>query len=168
MKIITPSLIILGFFGLGFAVFKSTTPTECATILKNDTIFVLTGDVRRIPFGLRKLREHPGTSMYIIGAGGYLGEKSPRIRVESDSKSTYQNALAIKKIADRNGLNRIVLVTTVDHFNRARFLVNGELNDTEIVPCPVRLDGMPTHKRLQRWLTEYIKYIGTLVGIKES
>jgi uncharacterized SAM-binding protein YcdF (DUF218 family) len=153
---------------MGGAIFKSTAPTRCSTILQNDTIFVLTGDARRIPFAMRKMRQYPKANMYVIGAGGAKGYTSDRIIVESDSKSTYQNALAIKQISDKLGLNRIVLVTTVDHYNRAKFLIHKELPDVEIVACPVPLSGMPVSKRLERWETEYIKYIGTMIGIKES
>lgn len=165
MKLIPTSFLLLGFFAMGFAVFKSTAPTRCATILPNDTIFVLTGDSRRIPFAMRKVRQYPNAKLYVIGAGGY---ENDRAIVESDSKSTYQNARAIKKIADENGLNRLVLITTVDHFNRARLLIRGELPDVDIVACPVQLTGMDVPKRLERWITEYIKYAGTLIGIKES
>jgi uncharacterized SAM-binding protein YcdF (DUF218 family) len=106
--------------------------------------------------------------MYIIGAGASSNYKSDRVIIESDSKSTYQNALAIKRIADVQGLDRIVLLTTVDHFNRAKYLVRSELPDIEIVACPAPLTGMPVAKRLERWTTEYIKYVGTLIGFKES
>jgi uncharacterized SAM-binding protein YcdF (DUF218 family) len=168
MKILTPSLLVLSLFVLGGAVFKSTAPTRCSTILPGDSIFVLTGDARRIPFAMRQLRKHPKTIVYIIGAGASGAHTSDRVIIESDSKSTYQNALAIKRIADRRGLDRIVLVTTVDHFNRARYLLRHELPSVEIAACPAQLTGMPVTKRLERWTTEYIKYIGTLVGIRES
>ncbi len=168
MKLLTPSLLILCLFVMGGAIFKSTTPTRCATILQNDSIFVLTGDVRRIPFAMRKMTKYPAAKMYVIGVGGGGSFDSARVISESDSRSTYQNALAIKRIADEKGLNRIVLITTVDHYNRASYLVHHELPDVEIVPCPAPLDGMPASKRLERWLTEYIKYIGTMVGIRES
>lgn len=168
MKIFTPSLLILSMFVLGGAIFKSTAPTRCSTILPDDCLFVLTGDARRIPYASRQVRKYPNTTMYIIGAGTTASNTSSRVVVESDSKSTYQNALAIKQIADDQGLDRIVLVTTVDHFNRAKYLVRKELPNVEIAPCPVPLTGMPVSKRLERWATEYVKYIGTLFGIKES
>lgn len=138
--------------------------------MPEDTIFVLTGDARRIPFAVRKLRQNPKTNMYIIGVGGDgSGINMPaRVKIESKSKSTYQNALAIKKISEKQGLDRIVLITTVDHFNRAKYLIKGEMPDVEIAPCPVPLTNMSLDKQLERWLTEYIKYIGTLIGIKES
>ncbi len=168
MRLLTPSLLVLALFVLGGAIFKSTAPTRCATILPDDSIFVLTGDARRIPFATRKIRKYPRATMYIIGAGATSTYKSDRVIIESDSKNTYQNALAIKRIADEQGLDRIVLVTTVDHFNRAKYLVRHELPNIEIAACPAPLTGMDVAKRLERWTTEYVKYIGTLVGIRES
>ena len=169
MKIISPSFLMLACFLLGGLVFKSTTPRECATILPNDSIFVLTGDARRIPFAMRILREHPQTNLYIIGAGAPGAIKTAHhVTIESDSKSTYQNAIAIRGIAQTTGLDRIVIITTEDHMNRAQYLIRHELPDVEVVPCPVRLTDMPATKRLERWTTEYIKYIVTMFGIKEG
>lgn len=168
MRLISPSLLIITMFVLGGVIFKTTTPSHCGTILSNDNIFVLTGDSRRIPFAIRKISKNPETKLYIIGAGSNGNYNNPRIYVESESKTTLQNALAIKRIVDINGMNRIVLITTVDHFNRAKYLIRSELPDIEIAACPVSLNNMPAPKRLERWTVEYIKYIGTLIGIKES
>lgn len=168
MKILTPSLLVFSFFVLGGAIFKTTAPTGCATILPYDSVFVLTGDDRRIPFAKRKIRRHPNAELFIIGAGAPVNKTSKRTTIESDSKSTYQNALAIKKIVDDNGLDRIVLVTSIDHFNRAKYLIRHELPNIEIAACPAPLTGLPVSKRLERWTTEYVKYIGTLLGIRES
>ncbi len=168
MKFFNPSLLILCLFVLGGAIFKSTAPTRCSTILPNDSIFVLTGDARRIPFALRQMRNYPNADIYIIGAGA-KGIKMPaKVVVESNSKTTYQNAMAIKRIVEQKGLDRIVLITTVDHFNRAKYLIRTELPDIDIAPCPVPLNGMEPSKRLERWTTEYVKYMGTLIGIRES
>lgn len=169
MKFLNPSLLILSCFVLGGMIFKSTAPTRCATLFPNDSLFVLTGDGRRIPFAMRQLRKYPNADLYIIGAGAPNSIKPARhITIESESKSTYQNATAIKKIVDANGLDRIVLITTVDHFNRAKYLLRQELPTIEITACPVPLTGMPVVRRIERWTTEYIKYIGTIMGIKES
>lgn len=168
-KILTPSFVIFACFILGGMIFKSVAPIQCGTIYPNDSIFVLTGDERRIPFAMRKMREFPNADLYIIGAGaqGKIDVSRPAI-IESESKSTYQNALAIKDIATRRGLDRLVVITTEDHMNRARYLIRSELPQTEIVACPATLYGMPPGKRLERWATEYIKYIVTMFGIKES
>ncbi len=169
MKLLTPSLLVLTCFVVGGMVFKSMAPRKCATILPDDTIFVLTGDMRRIPFAMRQLRKYPGADLYIIGAGAEGSfEMTRRVTIESDSKSTYQNALAIKEIAQRTGLDRVVIITTEDHMNRAKYLIEHELPYSEIVACPVPLTDMPVAKRLERWAIEYIKYIVTLFGIKEG
>lgn len=169
MKFLTPSFFLLGCFVLGGIIFKESTPRECGAIMPDDTIFVLTGDARRIPFAMRQLRKYPDADLYIIGAGANGSfEMAQRVSIESDSKSTYQNARAIKKIAERSGLDRIVIITTEDHMNRARYLVRGEMPDIRVIACPVHLAGMPAAKRLERWTTEYIKYIVTMIGIKES
>ena len=69
---------------------------------------------------------------------------------------------------EKTGLDRIVIVTTEDHINRAEYLVRHELPETEIIMCPATLYGMPAARRLERWTTEYIKYIVTMFGIKEG
>ena len=169
MRIFTPSFLIVACFVIGGMMFKSMAPTQCGTILPDDTIFVLTGDERRIPFAMRQLRKYPDADLYIIGAGapGAI-ETTKHVSIESESKSTYQNARAIRDIAKKRDLKRLVIITTEDHMNRAKYLVQSELPDTEIIACPAILTGMPPAKRLERWTTEYIKYIVTMLGIKES
>ena len=168
-NLLTPSFVFLSCFVIGGMFFKSSTPKFCGKIHNNDSIFVLTGDERRIPFAIRKMQEYPNADLYIIGVGAPNAVQLDRPAIiESKSKSTYQNALAIKKIASEKQLNRIVIITTEDHINRAKYLIHGELPDTEIITCPATLIGMPPAKRLERWTTEYIKYIVTLIGIKES
>ena len=155
---------------MGGMVFKSSAPRTCGEIMPNDTIFVLTGDVRRIPFAMRTVAQYSDTNVYIIGAGAQtnLFDLARPVNVESNSKSTYQNALAIKNIVQEKDLKRIVIVTTEDHMNRAEYLIRHELPNTEIITCPATLYGMPVSRRIERWATEYIKYIVTLVGIKEG
>ena len=170
MKFLTPSFLLLGLFVIGGMVFKSSAPRVCDEIMADDTLFVLTGDVRRIPFAMRTVAQYPDTDVYIIGAGAQtnLFDLARPVTIESESKSTYQNALAIKHIVEKTGLDRIVIVTTEDHINRAEYLIRHELPDTEIVTCPATLYGMPAARRLERWTTEYIKYIVTMFGIKEG
>lgn len=170
MKFLTPSFVALGLFVIGGMLFKSYAPHSCGEIMPDDALFVLTGDVRRIPFAMRMVRQYPATDVYVIGAGAAdaAADAAHPVLIESESKSTYQNAMAIRKIVDQTGLDRIVLVTTEDHMNRAEYLVRHELPETEIVVCPATLYGMPATKRLERWTTEYIKYLVTLIGIKEG
>lgn len=148
--------------------FKSMTPPRCESLLENDNIFVLTGDARRIPYAMKKLDTLEYGNLYIIGAGATEIPDREHIQIESLSKSTYQNALAIKHIVETQNISRIVIVTTEDHMNRALYLLRNELPDTDIVACPASLVEMSTPNRLKRWTIEYIKYIVTLFGIKEG
>ena len=160
---------MLGLFVVGGIAFKLTTPNDCDFILSNDSIFVLTGDFRRIPFAERQVEKYPDADLYIIGVGADSGHiNSDRATIESESKSTYQNARAIRKLVEKSGLDRIVLITTEDHIRRAKHLVHHELPYTTIVACPVALSEMPPARRLERWVIEYVKYLVTLVGIRES
>lgn len=169
MKIITPSFLILGFFVLGGMMFKLTSPLNCGPILPNDNIFVLTGDERRVPFALRQIEKYPTTKMHIIGVGGHKFDiNGKHVTMETKSKSTYQNALAIEKIVHQKHLHRIVVVTTEEHMKRATHLIHLETPDTELVMCSAPLTGMPASQRLQRWTVEYVKYLATLFGIKEG
>lgn len=169
MKIFTPSFLILGCFVFGGMIFKLTSPLSCGPILPNDNIFVLTGDARRIPYALQQTKQYPMAKIHIIGVGGHKFEPGDRhIIMETQSKSTYQNALAIKKIVEQKNLSRIVIVTTEEHMKRATHLIHHETPSTEIVTCSAPLTGMSAPLRLQRWTIEYLKYIATVFGIKEG
>lgn len=172
MKILKPSLIILAAIFAGGIVFRIATPNDCARISKDDGIFVLTGDVRRIPFAVKLLDGFPNRRLYIIGAGApALGDMVPeslipQIELESESKNTYQNALALKRIAALKNFRHIAIITTEDHMNRAMLLIRKELPDVDIVACPVALRKMSAADRAARWTFEYFKYVGTLIGFK--
>ena len=169
MKYIPASLVLIFCFVFGGIMFKSMTPPRCEALNQDDTIFVLTGDVRRIPYALKKLESLQYGNLYVIGAGTITSIPNHiHVNVESSSKSTYQNAKAIRNIVQEQDLNRIVIVTTEDHMNRALYLVRTTLPETDIIACPASLTGMPTSLRVKRWTIEYIKYIVTMLGIKES
>lgn len=169
MKYIPVSLVLIFCFVFGGIMFKSMTPLRCQSLQQDDSIFVLTGDARRIPYALKKLDSLQYGNLYVIGAGAVTAiPNHTHINIESASKSTYQNTLAIKKIVKEQNLDRIVIVTTEDHMNRTLYLLRTNLPDTDIIACPASLTGMPASARVQRWTIEYIKYIVTLFGIKES
>lgn len=169
MKLIMPSLLIASCFVLGGLLFKSSVSYDCSLIHSQDSVFVLTGDYRRIPFAMRQLKKYPNLNIYIIGAGAEsFYNPSKKVKIESESKSTYQNAKAIRHIVKNKNLDRIVIITTEDHINRAKYLIQQELPSVNIISCPVPLYGMSTTKRLERWTIEYIKYIVTMFGIKEG
>lgn len=168
IKYIPVSLVLIFCFIFGGIMFKSMTPPRCESLMQDDNIFVLTGDARRIPYALKKLDDLQYGNLYIIGAGAENITDRPHVNIESESKSTYQNALAIKHIVKIKNLSRVVIVTTEDHMNRALYLLRDEIPDTDIIACPASLTGMNTAERLKRWTIEYIKYIVTLLGIKEG
>ena len=174
MKFLTPSLLIILLFILGGVWFKSAAPVRCPTLAADAKIFVLTGDARRIPFATRFLDGYPDRHLFIVGAGTYdlspmISENLRRqITTESESKTTYENAFAIREIANSQNFRRLVLITTADHMNRSNLLIRRQLPDVKIITCPVPLYGMPASKRLERWGWEYIKYLGTLVGIEQK
>jgi hypothetical protein len=159
---ILPALLFVG----GFIAFKMVTP-ECGLIPDDAQMFVLTGDARRIPFAIQKLENHPHRKLHVIGAGApkLETEFSARIEIENQSKSTYENAVAINHIARKKLLREIVVITTVDHINRAVFLIKKKAPYVKVIACGVPLTKMPATKQLNRWLEEYIKFLGTLIGI---
>lgn len=172
MKLLTPSLAILILLAGGAVTFKTRTPDKCASVRNDDTLFVLTGDSRRIPYAMKLLENHPDRNLKIIGVGGHEywalipKDLQPQIELETNSKTTYENARAVRKIVHNKNLSRIVLVTTEDHMNRSMLLIERQLPDTNIIPCPVKLEKMSPHERLVRWGTEYLKYIATLFGLE--
>jgi len=160
-------MLPITLFAAGLFVFKESTPNDCEMIRTDAHIFVLTGDARRIPFAIEKLADYPRRRLYIIGAGTpTLDTKfQSQIEIESESKTTYENAVAIKYIARRKLLTRIVIITTIDHVNRAMFLVKKQIPYAKISACPVPLTKMPAPKRLERWVEEYVKFLGSLIGL---
>ena len=169
-----PYLLILFLFVAGGVFFKLSAPRVCPPLSRSENIFVLTGDVRRIPYGIGLLENRPLRRMYIVGVGGHnfsaMIPKAQRgkVHLETESRSTYENALAIRSIAGAQNIKKFALVTTADHMNRAMLLVRRRMPNAEIIACPVPLHGMPAPKRLERWGTEYLKYIGTVIGIESK
>ena len=92
IKYIPVSLVLIFCFIFGGIMFKSMTPPRCESLMQDDNIFVLTGDARRIPYALKKLDDLQYGNLYIIGAGAENITDRPHVNIESESKSTYQNA----------------------------------------------------------------------------
>ncbi|MDR2269178.1 MAG: YdcF family protein [Rickettsiales bacterium] len=164
--LLNPLLLPAMIFSGGFVAFKLATP-KCDPIPNNAHMFVLTGDARRIPFALEQLENHPKRRLYIIGAGTpALDTKfAQRIEIENQSKTTSENAVAIRHIVLAKMLSEIVVITTMDHINRSLFLIKKKMPHVKINACGVPLTKMPATKRLERWLEEYVKFIGTIIGI---
>ncbi|MDR1207531.1 MAG: YdcF family protein [Rickettsiales bacterium] len=174
LKLLRPSFLILVAFVAGGAWFKASAPKSCPALGTDAKIFVLTGDVRRIPFATKLLYDFPDRRLYIVGVGTHnfspmISEEIQRqIDIEKDSKTTSENAIAIAEIVHAQGFKKIVLVTTADHMMRSKLLIRRRLPDTKITSCPVQLHGMPAPRRLERWGMEYLKYLGTLIGLESK
>lgn len=110
--------------------------------------------------------------LYIIGAGApdlsdIIPERfMPQITSETASTSTHENAIAIKNITSARGITDLVLITTEDHILRATLLLHRQIPNAHITACPVPLRGMPAPHRAVRWGLEYIKYLGSLIGVE--
>jgi len=174
VKLLTPSLLILLVIAAGAVAFKLATPNNCARVRGDDTLFVLTGDIRRIPYAMNLLENHADRKLQIIGVGGHEyaalipTEVKSRVHIEIDSKSTFENALAVRKIAREKNLKRIIVVTTEDHMNRSLLLIKRQMPKATVIPCPVRLQKMPPSERLSRWGLEYLKYVATILGFEKK
>ena len=87
IKYIPLSLVLICCFIFGGIMFKSVTPPRCESLMQNDTIFVLTGDERRIPYALKKLDDLQYGKLYIIGAGVNKISNHEHVSIETESKS---------------------------------------------------------------------------------
>jgi hypothetical protein len=166
--LMNPYIMAAAVFVAGGAIFKLAAPV-CGNIPVDARMFVLTGDSRRIPFALGKLDGYPKRILYVIGAGTPSLDTAfaKQIEIESSSKSTFENAAAIRRIVRENMMTSITVITTADHINRATFLIRRQIPHVNINVCPVPLNGMPAAKRLERWAAEYVKFIGTLFGVSQ-
>jgi len=170
--IILKPYIFIPFLFIAFGVwFKSSAPSYCPWLSTSEQIFVLTGDARRIPFAMEKLDGFPARTLFVIGTvPDYMNHVPEQFRaqtrIEYHSRTTQENAIAIGQIVRENNLRRITIVTTEDHIPRAMMLMRRHAPNTEIIACPVPLSNMDAARQLDRWLNEYIKWLGTSIGIE--
>jgi uncharacterized SAM-binding protein YcdF (DUF218 family) len=129
---------------------------------EKEAIVVLTGDQERIPRAIELLRYRDSPFLLISGTAKGVTLKElvnqqgdaakdihlvwERIKIESWSGSTLENAQESAKIITAQGMNRIVLVTSDYHMGRAMRAFRQELPDMEIfsyaVSHPVRFRTM--------------------------
>lgn len=97
-----------------------------------DAIVVLTGGRGRTSEGLSQLRKGRGGVLILSGVHQdsdldsiFLNTvnrvERDRIVLEKRSRSTYENAVEVKKIMDERGLGSMVLITSGYHIKRAHF-----------------------------------------------
>jgi uncharacterized SAM-binding protein YcdF (DUF218 family) len=77
--------------------------------------------------------ETPAEEMALIMK--MLGVPEAAIRLEKESRNTYENALFSKRLLEKQDIERIILVTSAMHMPRALRLF--EAQGLEVVPAPV-------------------------------
>ncbi len=114
-----------------------------------DAIVVLTGGKGRVERGLEFLRNGVSPTLILSGVneaadldsifldGLYPGERD-NIILEKASKSTYENALQVRRLATEKGYSSVVLVTSAYHMKRAYFIFRRVMpDDVRIAPHSV-------------------------------
>lgn len=151
--------------------------------LPREVIVVLTGDRRRIPKALELLRLRPTPVLVISGAGTLslkevvnqqgdsavnIHEIWKKIRLESISSSTIENAQETGKILRPLAPKQVVLVTSEYHMVRALEIFKKVLPEYEYYDYPVHSDvshllnfQFSTRSLNGLWYlsVEYIKYL---------
>ncbi|MEE9615344.1 MAG: YdcF family protein [Thermodesulfobacteriota bacterium] len=111
-------------------------------------IVVLTGGTGRVEAGLDLLRKRLGGVLILSGVNreadldsifmGRLGERERlRVVLEKKSRSTYENAVEIKKFMTERNLNSLILVTSIYHMKRASYIFK------RIMPTDVLMETYP-------------------------
>ena len=126
---------------------------------KKEAIVVLTGDRGRIPRAIELLRERGTPLLLVSGAGrrvtkrdlinqqgdaaAFIHETWERIEMESESGTTVENALESGKILAKNGIHRVILVTSDYHMPRALKVFQIVKGEFEYFPYPVASEIYP-------------------------
>ncbi|MCL2629876.1 MAG: YdcF family protein [Alphaproteobacteria bacterium] len=158
------SLLILTVF-ISALVFMRSVP-ECREV-KSKNIVVVTGDRNRIPRAVEMARKNPGSRVLISGAGSQdlRLPKDIKVEIESDSGTTFENSLAIRDWVLKNGFHDIAIITSDYHMWRTLLLTRRQLPFTEIETCAVPSPNFTRRQRIELWITEFGKYISTLIGV---
>jgi hypothetical protein len=164
-----PGLMILLAVFVGALVFYNSVP-KCNRV-RSDNIVVVTGDARRIPHAVNLLRRHKNGRMLVSGAGSHdLRSIIPsdlvgKVDVETKATTTFDNSIEIRDWVLSNGIKDIALVTSDYHIWRTLFLVKKQLPNTRIEICPIDSRNLNQHKRTNLWISEFFKYMMTVIGI---
>ncbi|MGI9399632.1 MAG: YdcF family protein [Rhizobiaceae bacterium] len=176
---------------VGFLYFASEIDRLAAVtdITEADGIVVLTGDGDRIYTGLELLRQGKGERLLISG----VHEKTSKtilqkitgaradlfdccVDIDRAALDTVGNAKQASSWVERNGFDRIILVTSDYHMPRSMIEFSRRLGDAEIIPFAVtgeaeQQDNAPwTERRWQLVSGEFFKYIVSRMrlGVREK
>ncbi len=139
-----------------------------------DAIVVLTGGRGRTAEGLSLLRKGKGELLILSGVHAdadldsiYLNQvnlvERPSIVLEKFSKSTYENALEVRRIMEERGLKSMVLITSGYHIKRAHYTFSKVMPGIRIEPYSVstsnfEIDSWYGGKGLGLLAAEFLKY----------
>lgn len=157
-------------------------PTETP---KNSAIVVLAGGKFRIEAALSLYEAGIGDELFIIGAGKRANahalarvnapelldkipeERFSRIQVETESRNTFENAFAVKKLLQQKpDVKSIILITSSYHMRRAQFILENQLpTGVKVVPFTSPNESVDRSNWWHSWLgiqltvREYIKFL---------
>lgn len=139
LPIIIAALIVIASISSSFLDFASSLAQEAAGgglraySGRTDAIVVLTGGRGRVDKGLNLLKK--GNSGLLILSGVNIdadldaifqraieGRDRENIMLEKTSRSTYENAVEVRKIMKERGLKTMVLITSWYHMKRALYI----------------------------------------------
>ncbi|WKZ31653.1 MAG: YdcF family protein [Thermodesulfobacteriota bacterium] len=139
-----------------------------------DAIVVLTGGRGRTAEGLSLLRQGKGAVLILSGVHAdadldsiYLNQvnlvERPSIVLEKFSKSTYENALEVRRIMEERGFKSMVLITSGYHIKRAHYTFARIMPDVRIEPYSVstanfEIESWYGGKGLGLLAVEFLKY----------
>ncbi len=173
-------ILILPIIALGFVLYLLTdffreAEVHAAAAKGPDAIVVLTGGKGRVEQGLDLLRDGVSPILILSGvneaadldsifSGGLDGVDRDRIILEKQSKSTYENALQVRRLVIDRGYSSVLLITSSYHMKRAHFIFNRVMpKGVSIMPYKVSSPNFDEErwwnwKGLSILTPEFIKY----------
>ncbi len=172
--ILLPVILVACAVYFLFSFFKES-DLRAAELKGPDVIVVLTGGKGRVEQGLEFLREGVSPTLILSGvneaasidsifSGGLKGAERSAIILEKESKSTYENALQVRRLLIERGEKSVLLITSSYHMKRAYAIFSRVMpEDVSILPYRV---SSPNYDEKKWWnwnelaiLTpEFIKY----------
>lgn len=155
---------------------------ESIQIPRDATIICLGGGKGRIEAAFTLFASGIGKDLYIVGVGKkstvplllknhapdlqISGERLSRVQVETESKNTMENAVAVSAYLNQHpDVKTIVLVTSGYHMRRATFIIGREAHKSlEIIPFNPPNEFIEQENWWHSWVgiqvtvVEYLKY----------
>lgn len=139
--------LVFSVISLLFLAFVRETMGYGTGARKADAIVVLTGGKGRVEEGLNLLRTGAAGVLVLSGVHEdadidsiYLKKMSNRekfkIILEKRSKSTYENAIEVKRLLDAYDIRSMILITSRYHMKRAEYIFS------RVLPPGVRIETM--------------------------